>query len=85
MNEAKLTAAIQGVVGTRTYLPIDSNESIIVFERKGYIHIFHGIHSVFGSSNAQSIARKLISIMDKPFNDVKREYHPELLELISGF
>ena len=81
MDEAKLAAVIEGIVGTRTYLPIDANESILVFERKTYIHIFKGIESVFGSTAPHSIARKLISIMAKD----NREYHPELLEKLNGF
>lgn len=81
MNEAKLAAVIQGIVGTRTYLPIDANEGILVFERKGYIHIFHGLNSVFGACNPQSVARKIKSIMSK---DQERTYHPELLEKING-
>lgn len=81
MNEAKLAAVIEGIVGTRTYLPIDANESILVFERKTYIHIFKGIESIFGSTAPHSIARKLISIMAKD----NREYHPELLEKLNGF
>lgn len=81
MNEAKLAAVIEGIVGTRTYLPIDANESILVFERKTYIHIFKGIESVYGSTAPHSIARKLISTMAKD----NRDYHPELLEKLNGF
>lgn len=81
MDEHKLTQVIESLIGTRTYLPIDANESILVFERKTYIHIFKGIESIFGSTAPHSIARKLISIMAKD----NREYHPELLEKLNGF
>ena len=78
MDILKLIKAIQGVVGTRTYLPIDSNESILVFERKGYIHIFHGLNSVCGSTTADYIATRIIELMQED------EYHPELLEKLNN-
>ena len=80
MDEAKLVTVIEGIVGTRTYLPIDVNESIIIFERKTYIHVFQGIGSIYGSTAPHSIANKLIKIMVME----NRTYHPELLELING-
>ncbi len=80
MNEHKLTQVIEGIVGTRTYLPVDENEAILVFDRKGYIHIFKGINSIFGSTVPNSVARKLISIMGKN----ERTYHNELLEKLNG-
>lgn len=78
MDILKLVKAIQGVVGTRTYLPIDSNESILVFERKGYIHIFRGLDSVCGSTTADYIATRIIELMQED------EYHPELLEKLNN-
>lgn len=78
MDIPKLIKAIQGVVGTRTYLPIDSNESILVFERKGYIYIFRGLGSVCGSTSADYIATRIIELMQED------EYHPELLEKLNN-
>ena len=81
MNEAKLAAVIEGIVGTRTYLPVDENEAILIFERKRYIHIFKGLESIFGSTAPIRVADKLISIMG---ND-ERKYHNELLEKLSCY
>lgn len=81
MDEHKLAQAVKGIVGTRTYLPISLQEGLFVMERKGYIHIFHGIHSTFGSTDENAIARKLLERVKE--NGLS--YHPELLELINGF
>lgn len=80
MNEAKLAEVISGVVGTRTYLPISESESMLVFERKGYIHIFRGLRSVHGSRNPTTAARKVIELM----SEANLTYHPILLEKING-
>lgn len=80
MDEQKLAQVIGGIVGTRTYLPISLNEGLIVLERKGYIHIIHSISSVFGSTNPNVVAEKLLTIVKE--NGLS--YHPELLELING-
>lgn len=80
MDEFKLAQVIAGIVGTRTYLPVDENEAILIFERKGYIHIFKGLESIFGSTAPISVAGKLIYIMG---ND-ERKYHNELLEKLNG-
>lgn len=77
MDSHKLAMVIQGMVGTRTYLPIDVSEAIIVFERKGYIHIIKGINSVFGSTSVVAVADKLLEYMNK------HTYHNKLLEKLS--
>ena len=80
MDEAKLAAAIKGIVGTRTYIPISESESIIVFERKDYIHVFRGLNSVFGSTSEEAVAHKVIRLMQ----EANLTYHPLLLEKING-
>lgn len=78
MNENKLSSIISELVGTRTYLPIDMNESILVFERNGYIHIFKYLGSVFGSTSAKAVAEKLIFMMGES------EYHELVQEKVNG-
>lgn len=75
-----LTKAIDTVIGTRAYLPISESEGILVFERKGYVHLFKQLASVSGGRSAY-IAERILDIkQEEQFN-----YHPELLELINGF
>lgn len=80
MDAAKLAQIIQEVVGTRTYLPITESERILVFERKGYIHIFCGLQSIFGARQPIDVANRLIELV----TESEAAFHQIIQDKVNG-
>lgn len=74
-----ITTCIKDIKGTRKYLPIDDNESILVFERRGYFHIVKGVQSIYGSKSASDVVLNLITHMKRD----GRVYHEDIIEKVS--
>lgn len=71
----KLIKDIEAIAGTRTYIPVTENGSVLVFMNLGgYYHVYYRLNSVFGSQRAKNVAEHLYEMHKEGTIKLSEEY-----------